>query len=122
MGNYYKNLTSGKYCTPVLEPCWQVCSLATRKIFFTKCWTYGYPGFLMVDSPFFIHTAKREKSPSMPSEKVYSFSWPVSKAPWRDLGSQYFRPKKTLWNYLVKSPLDLTFHVLIPGSNQVTAV
>ena len=74
MGNYYKNLTSGKYCTPVLEPCWQVCSLATRKIFFTKCWTYGYPGFLMVDSPFFIHTAKREKSPSMPSEKVYSFS------------------------------------------------
>lgn len=76
MGNLCKNLTSGKACIPALEHFLQVHPLPTRKMFLLNAGSLDSQASWWWSHLFYRHTiwtAKREKVPSTPSEKGFSF-------------------------------------------------
>lgn len=85
-------------------------------------WTAGLPGggvTFFIATPYGLLRGKRLLP--CPVKRVFLFN---DLSPKCHEGTQIHRisgPKSKLQNYIDKFPLDLRFHVLIPGSNQVNA-
>lgn len=82
-------------------------------------WTARLPGggvTFFIATPYGLLRGKR--LPPCPVKRVFLLMTCLQSAM---KGLRFTGPKRKLKNYIDKFPLDLRFHVLIPGSNQVNA-